>query len=91
MSKLTNNNAKGSKYKAGYYALATMGLALAIFSLLTDQMATVFALTSMIFAFSFGEMTAHYLFSKNKSFLIGAIFFASLSLFQTYNFVVTVL
>ncbi|MCL2852473.1 MAG: DUF6442 family protein [Defluviitaleaceae bacterium] len=65
---------KKQGYRIGYYAFGVMGIALVVFSIHTDQMTVIFALTSVVFAFSFGEMLAHYLFTKNMSYTMAQLF-----------------
>jgi len=83
--------AKNQGRRIGMHALGGMSLALAAFSFFTNQASTINALVAAIFAFSCGEMLAHYLFTKNMLHLAGAVLFALLSFSQVYFFVTAVL
>ena len=73
--------------------IASFGVAipLIIFSLITNQHVTIFALAAYIFAFLFGETLTLYRFSQNKKYLGCAIASAICSVVSIIKFVTTVL
>ena len=83
--------AKKQGYSIGRHAFGAVAVALVVFSIITEQMTTIHAIVSTVFAFSFGELLAHYLFTKNMLHLAGAALFALLSFSQAYFFVSAVL
>jgi len=63
---------KGAK-SGNYFAIEIIGLPLLLLSLITGQMLTTYALSSVILASWFGEFFAKYRFLNQKRYLVTAI------------------
>jgi Zn-dependent protease len=85
-------HAKARGFKLGD-VIASFGVAipLIIFSLITGQYVTVFALGAYVFAFFFGESLAIYRFTQKKSYLVYTIGAAIFAIISIVKFVTTVL
>ena len=85
-------HAKTRGFKLGDM-IASFGVAvpLIIFSLITNQFVTVFALGAYVFAFIFGESLAIYRFTQRKIYLAYTIGAAVFSVVSIFKFVTTVL
>ncbi|MCL2718938.1 MAG: DUF6442 family protein [Lachnospiraceae bacterium] len=67
---MENADIKGTKI--GIIAYAVISFILILFSL-PDQMNIVYTIAALSFTFCFGGTVAHYRFTKNKLYLLGAV------------------